>query len=187
MQNDTNLIENGCIRDAKKLFSPNQNDRPNRDDIRLIIIHNISLPPEQFDNHCIDDFFLNKLDPDAHPYFRDICQLQVSAHLLIRRNGDITQFVPFHQRAWHAGTSSYKGEDNCNDFSIGIELEGTDDINYTGQQYAVLADCCNLLIDVYPKLSAKTIVGHCDVAPGRKTDPGDSFDWKRFKRLLRQC
>lgn len=177
-------IRQGLFKNIQYTPSPNKNERPNSNDIRLIIIHCISLPPEQFGGCYIDDFFLNKLDPSQHPYFEEICDLKVSSHLLIRRDGNITQFVPFHERAWHAGASRYKEEENCNDFSIGIELEGTDDIPYTNAQYDALARCCNILIETYPMLSSETIVGHCDVAPDRKTDPGESFDWEKIQRLL---
>jgi len=177
-------VQNGLLDHALYKASPNKNCRPNPADIRLIIIHGISLPPEQFGGTCIDDFFLNQLDPKHHPYFKEICQIKVSAHLLIRRDGTVTQYVPFAERAWHAGVSSFKGEANCNDFSIGIELEGTDQLAYTDKQYDELSRCCRSLIQHYPLLAAHNIVGHCDVAPGRKTDPGDSFDWNRFKALL---
>lgn len=184
MKNVMKSITNGCIDTAKQLDSPNKNGRPDANDIRLIIIHNISLPPEKFGNNWIDDFFLNKLDPTQHPYFKEIHQLEVSSHLLIRRDGSITQYVPFHERAWHAGQSSYNGCDNCNDFSIGIELEGADDTPYTKKQYIELASCCNALLKAYPTIPKDAVVGHCDVAPGRKTDPGDSFNWVKFRALL---
>lgn len=177
-------IQNGLLDNALYKASPNKNSRPDPADIRLIIIHGISLPPEQFGDTCIDDFFLNRLDPSRHPYFKEIHALKVSAHLLIRRDGTITQYVPFNERAWHAGKSSFNGEENCNDFSIGIELEGTDQLAYTDQQYLELSHCCRQLIQHYPLLSSQNIVGHCHVAPGRKTDPGDSFDWKRLEALL---
>lgn len=177
-------IQNGLLDNVLYKASPNKNCRPNPMGISLIIIHGISLPPEQFDNTCIDDFFLNRLDPSGHPYFKEIHSLKVSAHLLIRRDGTVTQYVSFDERAWHAGISSFNGEENCNDFSIGIELEGTDQLAYTDKQYDELSRCCRSLIQHYPLLAAHNIVGHCDVAPGRKTDPGDSFDWPRFKALL---
>lgn len=177
-------IQQGLLQDVIFKASPNKNPRPNANDIRLIIVHGISLPPEQFGGRYIDDFFLNQLDPLQHPYFKDICQLQVSAHLLIRRDGTTTQFVPFHERAWHAGVSAFNGEENCNDFSIGIELEGTDQQPYTNEQYIELNRCCLSLINTYPQLTSRHIVGHCDVAPGRKTDPGESFDWGKLKALL---
>ncbi len=177
-------IQQGLLERCLFKASPNINTRPNINDIRLIIIHGISLPPEQFGSQCIDDFFLNQLNPEAHPYFKEICHLQVSAHLLIRRDGTITQFVPFEERAWHAGISTFNGKGNCNDFSIGIELEGTDQLAYTEVQYLELSRCCRSLIHKYPLITTDNIVGHSDVAPGRKTDPGESFDWKKLRALL---
>ena len=178
------LITAGRLDGARWCPSPNCNNRPDPTDIRLIVIHNISLPPGQFDTGCVADFFQNQLDISQHEYFETIAELQVSSHLLIDREGRLTQFVNFNDRAWHAGVSSYQGIEQCNDFSIGIELEGTDDLPYTDKQYAVLAECCRKLITVYPQLSDKTITGHCDIAPGRKTDPGDAFDWRRFRQEL---
>ena len=184
--NDTSTtIQLGLLKTATFKASPNKNLRPNPLDIRLIIVHGISLPPDQFGECWIDDFFLNKLDPKQHPYFQEIVELKVSSHLLIRRDGSVTQYVPFHERAWHAGLSTYAGEDNCNDFSIGIELEGSDHIAYTDAQYEELSRCCKTLMEHYPALSKDTIVGHCDVSPGRKTDPGESFDWEKLRALLR--
>lgn len=183
--NDTSkLIKRSVLQNASFKPSPNKNTRPNPLDIRLIIVHGISLPPDRFGGPWIDDFFQNKLDPAQHPYFQEIHQLEVSSHLLIHRDGSISQYVPFDERAWHAGQSSYQGEENCNDFSIGIELEGADHIPYTEQQYQELMRCCKTLIEHYPALSEQTIVGHCDVSPGRKTDPGESFDWIRFRSLF---
>ena len=170
-------IENGWFENVIINASPNRNTRPNPSDIRLIIIHNISLPPNQFGGSYIDDFFCNRLRKEDHPYFEEIHQLKVSPHLFIKRNGDITQFVPFHERAWHAGISTYKGQENCNDFSIGIELEGADHIPYTPEQYQQLTQCCEALIEYYPLLNTDNITGHSDISPGRKTDPGESFDW----------
>ena len=184
MKKTVYAIQHGLLESSLFKASPNKNSRPNMSDIRLIIVHGISLPPEQFGNHCIDDFFLNQLNPDAHPYFKEICHLQVSAHLLIRRDGTITQFVPFEERAWHAGVSTFSGKENCNDFSIGIELEGTDQLAYTEKQYLELSRCCRSLIEKYPLITTDNVVGHSDVAPGRKTDPGESFDWEKLKALL---
>jgi len=184
MNNTSDDIKQGWLKDIAQKPSPNKNERPDTNNVSLIIVHNISLPPNQFGECWIDDFFLNKLDPKQHPYFEEICELKVSSHLLIRRDGNITQYVPFHERAWHAGLSNFDGADNCNDFSIGIELEGADHIAYTEEQYIALSSCCRALIDAYPMLSEETIVGHCDVSPGRKTDPGESFDWVRFRNLL---
>jgi AmpD protein len=148
------------------------------------VIHCISLPPEQFAGDYIDQLFCNSLDPGAHPYFQDIHQLRVSTHLLIRRDGSIRQYVPFNRRAWHAGVSKYQDRERCNDFSIGIELEGAISVAYTNIQYLRLADVCKTLLANYPKLSNQHIVGHSDIAPGRKTDPGPFFDWSRFHELL---
>lgn len=164
--------------------SPNFNDRPDASDISLIVIHNISLPPGQFGTGCVADFFQNQLDVAQHEYFETIADLKVSSHLLIDREGQVTQFVKFDDRAWHAGASVYQGREQCNNFAIGIELEGTDDVPYTDQQYRALVKCCQTLIATYPQLSGDTITGHCDIAPGRKTDPGDAFDWDYFRQAL---
>ena len=169
---------------SKLILSPNFDDRPQVDDISLIVIHCISLPPGEFGTDCIDQLFCNQLNPDGHPYFKEIHQLIVSSHVLITRTGDITQYVPFDKRAWHAGQSSYRGRERCNDFSIGIELEGTETIPYTEGQYNQLATVVNALLLTYPGLSSERITGHCDIAPGRKTDPGTSFDWQKFYCLL---
>jgi len=144
------------------------------------VIHNISLPPEQFGSDDIDRFFTNCLDANKHPYFDEICQMQVSSHLLIRRDGEVVQYVPFHRRAWHAGESEFEGRPNCNDFSIGIELEGTDTIPYESIQYQRLQEVIHLLQQAYPAITRERIVGHCHIAPGRKTDPGDVFDWQQL-------
>lgn len=164
--------------------SPNMDERPDLYDIQLIVIHNISLPPGEFGIGNVHKLFTNSLDSNAHPYFKEIEGLEVSSHLLIERSGKLSQFVPFYKRAWHAGQSSYQGRDRCNDFSIGIELEGTDDIEYTDQQYRVLSAVVVTLLSTYTTLSSERIVGHCDIAPQRKTDPGQSFDWQRFNAEL---
>lgn len=164
--------------------SPNQDQRPDEDDITGIVIHNISLPPGNFGGGWIDDLFLNKLDPNAHPYFKDIANVKVSAHILIRRNGEIIQYVPFKQRAWHAGVSSWNSRERCNDFTIGIELEGCDQQNFEQEQYQQLALLITTLCKTYPKLNHQQIKGHQDIAPTRKTDPGPYFDWKMFRSLL---
>jgi len=164
--------------------SPNFNERPDEKDISLLVIHCISLPPGKFGHDYVDKLFCNQLDPNEHPYFKEIYQLKVSAHLLIKRNGDCVQYVPFNQRAWHAGQSNYQGRTNCNDYSIGIELEGTEYITYTQAQYDQLVKIINGLLAVYPDLSQHRIVGHSDIAPGRKTDPGESFDWSKLFTLL---
>ena len=174
------IIQQHRLTNAKQIPSPNYDDRPNPVDISLLVIHCISLPPGEFDNPYIDQLFCNVLDPDAHPYFKEIYQLTVSAHLLIKRDGSCVQYVPFNKRAWHAGKSSYQGKERCNDFSIGIELEGTESIPYTEAQYIQLAEVIDSLLKAYPNLSKQQITGHSDIAPGRKNDPGASFDWQRI-------
>jgi len=171
------------ITPAQYLPSPNKNERPADSAIDLIVIHNISLPPGQFGTHNVQKFFLNQLDVRVHPYFEKIQSLCVSSHLLIERKGELTQFVPFNERAWHAGESVYQGRTDCNDFSIGIELEGTDTEAYTQQQYDKLKQVLTCLLAHYPSLSAERIVGHCDIAPERKTDPGSAFDWGQISIL----
>ena len=172
--------ESGHLNEAVQLHSPNCDSRPG-DELSVIVIHGISLPPAEFGGQHIDNFFMNSLNPDLHPYFEEIKDLKVSSHLLIERNGTIKQFVPFTKRAWHAGVSEFNNRDCCNDFSIGIELEGSDDIAYTDIQYDVLQQLCECLQKSYPAILKQNIVGHCDIASGRKTDPGASFDWQRFK------
>lgn len=179
-------IENHQLTGITHIPSPNKNSRPDENDISLIVIHNISLPPGEFSGDYITQLFCNRLNPDEDPYFKDIYQLTVSAHLLIRRDGEITQYVPFNERAWHAGVSHYQGREQCNDFSIGIELEGTDDIPYTPCQYQKLAEVIQLLMTHYPKLNEASIVGHCDIAPDRKTDPGKIFSWSLLFELLHE-
>lgn len=178
-------IKNHWLAGARRALSPNQDLRPiTPDQIDLVVIHGISLPPSTFGGTCVEEFFCNTLDFNAHPYFQQISTLQVSAHLFIDREGAVTQFVPFDRRAWHAGQSCYEGRTNCNDFSIGIELEGTDETPYTEAQYEKLAAITRGLLKNYRGLSTKAIVGHSDIAPGRKTDPGPFFDWDRFRKLL---
>ena len=177
-------LHNSRLHGVRQIESPNQSNRNSDDKIDLLIIHNISLPPGKFGTGCIDDLFCNRLDADSHPYFREIADLQVSSHLLIDRNGTVTQYVPFDKKAWHAGESSFHGRSSCNDFSIGIELEGTDHEPFLPLQYETLVEVTNLLLIEYPHLNLERIVGHCDVAPGRKTDPGPFFDWERYKGAL---
>lgn len=166
--------------------SPHFNERPQDEtgDVSLLVIHNISLPAGCFNTPYINDLFLGTLDCSAHESFADLAGFEVSAHCVINRLGEITQFVPFNKRAWHAGVSSYQGRNNCNDFSIGIELEGTDNIPYTQAQYTSLIMVAKSLLKHYPKLTKNHIVGHCDIAPLRKTDPGPSFDWTHFLAQL---
>lgn len=175
----------GLVRGARQVPSPNCDDRPRGVLPELIVIHGISLPPGRFGGPWIDDLFTNGLDPGAHPYFRDIAGLRVSTHLLIRRGGELVQYVPLHRRAWHAGESSYRGRPRCNDFSVGIELEGTDDRPYTAAQYRRLAALIRVLRQSVPSLATAPLAGHSDIAPGRKTDPGPAFDWQRLRGLLR--
>ena len=176
-------LENGWLLGARQLLSPHQNERPNGE-VSLLVVHGISLPPGEFGGPWIDDLFLGRLDPQAHPYFAEIANLQVSAHCLIRRDGEVVQYVSFDARAWHAGVSSFDGRTACNDFAVGIELEGTDTSGYTKAQYLSLAAVTRTLLDLYPQLTPERIVGHSDIAPGRKTDPGEGFDWPLYRRLL---
>lgn len=169
---------------AARQPSPNCDDRPPGLEVNLIVIHSISLPPGEFGGPWIEDLFLNRLDPESHPYFRNIASLKVSAHLLIRRDGTTVQFVPFARRAWHAGVSCFGNRTCCNDFSIGIELEGSDDTEFTAEQYRQLATVTRQIQTAFPAISDDRIVGHCDIAPGRKTDPGPFFDWTRYRKLL---
>lgn len=174
----------GCLTTATQLSSPNCDARPDPEDISGIVIHNISLPPGQFGGAWIADLFLNQLDTNAHPYFAEIAGLKVSSHLLIRRDGEIQQFVPFHKRAWHAGKSCWDGRECCNDFTIGIEMEGDDFSAFEHIQYQQLARVIQCLVKNYAKLSQKRITGHEHIAPGRKTDPGPFFDWQYLADLL---
>lgn len=176
-------LQNGWIEGVRRVPSPHFNQRPDGEAPSLLVIHNISLPPGEFGGPWIDALFTGQLDANADPYFAEICRLQVSAHCLIRRDGEIVQYVPFHLRAWHAGVSSYRGREACNDFSIGIELEGTDTRSYTDAQYQALRAVTQSLIQHYPSI-AQHITGHSDIAPQRKTDPGPSFDWLRFRTGL---
>jgi N-acetyl-anhydromuramoyl-L-alanine amidase len=170
---------------ARQVASPNVDARPSGVAPDLLIIHGISLPPGEYGRAWIDQLFTNQLPWDAHPYFKQIEGMKVSSHLLIRRDGEVVQYVPFSQRAWHAGLSNYQGRERCNDFSIGIELEGTDESPYEAEQYRALANVLLALCAGYASLSLERLVGHSDVAPGRKTDPGDSFDWPRLRAMLR--
>lgn len=177
-------IATGVIAPARQCSSPNRDARPGATAISAVILHGISLPPGQYGGEEVESLFLNVIDWDAHPYFEKIRGMEVSAHLFIRRDGELLQFVPFIERAWHAGSSSFRGASRCNDFSIGIELEGEDDAAYDERQYPALTGVLQALIDTYPGLSAREIAGHCDIAPGRKTDPGPAFDWLRLYDAL---
>ena len=170
---------------ANIVLSPNCDARPLNTDIDLLIIHGISLPPKEYGGGYIDKLFTNTLNPDEHPYFMKIKELRVSSHLLIDRQGKVTQYVPFDMRAWHAGESSFDGRNNCNDYSIGIELEGCDEEEYCDDQYLVLAKITELICQRWQKIKKDRIVAHSDVAPDRKTDPGPLFDMNYYFSLLK--
>lgn len=178
-------IKDGWLSGAQRVASPNCDARPHDTDIDLVVVHGISLPPGEFGGDCISELFCNCLNPEQHPYFAGIAHLRVSSHLLIRRDGEVLQFVPFDARAWHAGVSKFHGRTACNDFAVGIELEGTDDLAYTPAQYQSLAAAARLLMRHYPGITPARIVGHSDIAPGRKTDPGPAFDWKKLQLMLK--
>ena len=173
----------GLLDPCKQCLSPNRDSRPENIAIDLVVVHSISLPPGEYGGDAIERFFQNKLDKDEHPYFEEIFQMQVSSHALIKRSGEIVQFVPFHERAWHAGQSEYQGRERCNDFSIGIELEGTDSDIFEDAQYQQLARLITALQSAYPAIS-DNITGHSDISPGRKKDPGTGFDWDKLKGHL---
>ena len=182
---DVMAIREHWLVDAQRCPSPNYNQRPD-DEVSLLVVHNISLPPQQYGGGYVEDFFCNQLDTSAHPYFEEIADLKVSSHLFIRRDGRIVQFVPFNLRAWHAGLSCYSGRENCNDFSIGIELEGCDNEAYETLQYDALAKVTQALMSAYPSITNTRITGHEVIAPRRKTDPGPAFKWQRlFTQLLK--
>jgi AmpD protein len=174
----------GLLIGVRQVISPHCDARPAEMLPELIIVHGISLPPNEFGGPWIDRLFTGTLAWDAHPYFRQIEGLRASAHVVIRRDGQLTQYVPFGERAWHAGVSQYRTRSGCNDFSVGVELEGTDDIAYTDAQYAQLVELIAALIEAYPSLSPEHLVGHSDVAPGRKSDPGPYFEWPRLRAQL---
>jgi len=174
----------GLISSARHCPSPNYDSRSSIDDMSLIVIHNISLPPNEFGGDGIDQLFTNKIDKNEHPFYEEIYQLRVSSHLLIRRDGEVVQYVPFHKRAWHAGVSQFLGRDVCNDFSIGIEMEGTDFEPFNEQQYRILELVIQQLLKTYPHLNSGNITGHEHIAAGRKTDPGPFFDWDKLGESL---
>lgn len=175
-------LATGLIAQVRQVLSPYFDARPPGTAVDLIVIHGISLPPGEFGGAFIDQLFTGNLDPEAHPFFRDAARLRVSSHVLIRRDGSFVQYVPFQARAWHAGQSQYEGRCACNNFSVGIELEGTDDLPYEDAQYDALTHLIRALLAAYPSLAAERVVGHSDIAPGRKTDPGNAFDWQRLRR-----
>lgn len=174
------MSEDGWLRGARRCVSPNFDERPGGETVSLIVVHAISLPPSQFGSDDIERFFTNTLDPAAHPYFAEIASMRVSAHFLIRRTGELIQFVSCHHRAWHAGVSMWNGRARCNDFSIGIELEGCDELPFEEAQYRRLDELVGHLRGAFP---IAAVVGHCDIAPLRKTDPGPCFDWSRVDPL----
>jgi AmpD protein len=176
------IDETGWLQTVAVIQSPNCDARPDNTKIKLIVIHGISLPPAEFGGGYIQQLFCNQLDANAHDYFSSICDMQVSAHCLIERDGNIIQFVSFLKRAWHAGESCWRGERACNDYSIGIELEGTDYLKYTNQQYQKLEELVGSLMSHFLEIKSDAICGHSDIAPGRKTDPGPAFDWARINR-----
>lgn len=178
-------IENGWLLEAERRPSTHHDARPDGASVELVVVHGISLPPGEYGGPFVAALFTGALDASAHPYFRAIAGLEVSSHALIRRDGSPVQFVPFDARAWHAGRSSWNGREECNDFSVGIELEGCDEHPYADAQYRCLAAVIGALRDAYPTLAADAVAGHAEVAPGRKTDPGPAFDWDRLAALRR--
>lgn len=178
-------IQNGVIRQARQVASPNFNERPDEADISLLVIHNISLPPGEFGGGDVERLFTNTLDTSARTEYVDLKGVKVSAHVFLRRDGELLQFVSLRHRAWHAGVSSFAGREGCNDFSIGIELEGSDYRDFTDVQYEVLAALTLTIMSSYPSITPARITGHSDIAPGRKTDPGPHFDWARFRSALK--
>jgi AmpD protein len=177
-------ITTGLLEGVRFLASPHCDERPAGTAVDLLVVHGISLPPGEFGGPWVQQLFLGKLEVSAHPYFIQVAALKVAAHLLVRRDGELLQFVPFDRRAWHAGVSRFEGREACNDFSIGVELEGSDELAYAPVQYVRLAEVCQALLQAYPGIRPERIVGHSDVAPGRKTDPGPGFDWPHFRTQL---
>ncbi|WP_202980303.1 1,6-anhydro-N-acetylmuramyl-L-alanine amidase AmpD [Marinobacter fonticola] len=182
--NGFSIDQAGWLNGVRHCPSPNFGPRPDTAGITLLVVHNISLPPGRFGGDAIERFFCNRLDRHEHPYFEQICEMKVSAHALVRRNGECIQFVSFLDRAWHAGRSSFLGQNECNDFSIGIELEGADAIPYERVQYQTLARLGRALMARWPQITPDRIAGHSDIAPGRKTDPGPAFSWSAFFEAL---
>ncbi len=174
-------VATGLLVGVRQVLSPHRDARPSGVTTDLVVLHGISLPPGEFGGPAIEQLFTGTLSPQGHPYFETIAGLRVSAHVLVRRDGELVQFVPFGARAWHAGVSAYEGRTGCNDFSVGIELEGADDVPYTDAQYRQLAAVLNALFVAYPGLVPGRITRHSDIAPGRKTDPGPAFDMKRIR------
>ncbi|MGB0204581.1 MAG: 1,6-anhydro-N-acetylmuramyl-L-alanine amidase AmpD [Neptuniibacter sp.] len=181
-----NIDQQTWLEDVEITPSPNFNERPDQGDVSLLVIHNISLPPKQYGGGYIQKFFQNELPVDDDPYFKEITDLEVSAHFLIERDGVISQFVPLEKRAWHAGLSCFDGREGCNDFSVGIELEGCDEEPFTDQQYQSLSSLTKKIQSIYPAITQQRITGHSDIAPDRKTDPGPFFDWSRYLASLQR-
>ncbi|HEX3950254.1 MAG TPA: 1,6-anhydro-N-acetylmuramyl-L-alanine amidase AmpD [Steroidobacteraceae bacterium] len=177
-------LESALMRGARQVASPNFDARPPGVEAHLIVVHGISLPPGEFGGPWIERLFTNTLPLDIHPYFAEVGELRVSSHLLVARDGEVTQFVKFTDRAWHAGQSAFEGRAACNDFSIGVELEGSDTLAYEAAQYETLAIAVAALCEAYPRLSPDRLVGHSDISPGRKTDPGPAFDWERARSCI---
>lgn len=177
-------LSSGWVEGARRVPSPNFDARPPGVGPEVLVIHAISLPPGEFGGPGIEQLFCNGLDPDGHPYYSDICHLEVSSHFLIRRDGEIVQFVPVQDRAWHAGKSSIEGRERVNDFSIGIELEGADNQPFEAEQYRVLVELSRLLMRAFPAIRPDRVYGHSDIAPGRKNDPGPGFEWVRYRSEL---
>ena len=180
-------LDTGLMRGVRQVASPNRDSRPAGVEADLIVIHGISLPPGEFGGPWIERLFTNTLPAEIHPYFAEVAPLRVSSHLVVQRDGALTQFVSFADRAWHAGQSNYQGRAACNDFSVGVELEGTDTLPYEAAQYEALAAVVAALCAAYPRLSADRLAGHSDIAPGRKTDPGPAFDWPRARGLIERA
>jgi N-acetyl-anhydromuramoyl-L-alanine amidase len=177
-------LKSGLMRGARQVASPNYDSRPAGVEADLIVVHGISMPPGEFGGPWIDRLFTNTLPPEAHPYFAEVGSLRVSSHVVVMRDGAVAQYVKFTERAWHAGKSSFEGREACNDFSVGVELEGTDTLPYEAAQYGALAKVVAALCAAYPRLSPDRLVGHSDIAPGRKSDPGPAFDWQLARRLI---
>lgn len=175
------IDETGCLDNVRFISSPNSDERPAGCAINLLVIHNISVPPDEFGGNGVIELFTNRLNPEAHPYYQTLRDLKVSAHFFIRRDGELIQFVPCDKRAWHAGVSCWQGKTRCNDFSIGVELEGSDTTPFADRQYTTLVALTRALQKIYP---ITDIAGHSDIAAGRKTDPGPCFDWERYRAAL---
>ncbi|MDG2302619.1 MAG: 1,6-anhydro-N-acetylmuramyl-L-alanine amidase AmpD [Gammaproteobacteria bacterium] len=174
------VLKDGWVETIRNIASPNHDVRPEAIIVTLIVIHSISLPPGQFESGMVENFFTNKLPAGAHPYIDELLEVKVSAHFFVGRSGEITQFVSINNRAWHAGLSTWQEQDNCNDFSVGIEIEGSDFVPFTEEQYSSLNELLKLLFDALPSCGPHGVVGHSDIAPGRKTDPGPLFDWAKI-------